>query len=845
MQKTMNLKKIFVICAVTVFAVASQIPAFAVDVSVFSDVAASNTNYEAIKYLKDGGVVVGYSDGQYKPKNHINRAEFLKIVMESSDYEFSGLNCYPDVKNEWYAKYVCKATKLGFVKGYDDGYFRPEKEINFAEASKIVANVLGLALGDEGDTWYVKYVSAIEAYKGIPESISSFAHNITRGEMAEIIWRIKQEPSQVSYVTYDGLERREEAVASDGGLLKFESCIDLKNYFVEKAVSQSDLYDGMMIMEEMSVPMATSPDSETKSGEEEQSIEPLALSEDRAEYSTTNIQVEGVDEADIIKTDGEYIYIVKGGNIRVVKAYPPAQMQELDAVDFGDEEAIYPDEMYVDEDRLIVVANSYGYPIEPMEVENNERYWYGGEPVTHLYIFDISDKADISLMRTLDFEGDYSSSRKVDDMVYLVVNKTEYVYGLSEDINEDDIIPLYKDSKSGSVEPVSRCGDIWYWPTESTEYLIVAGVSVNESDAEISKQVVLGSSGSIYASRENLYVAEVIYGWDWLWTAKGVTNQDDKEKTIIHKFGLGSNIEYLGNSSVKGTILNQFSMDEYKGNFRIATTLGDVWDTENLSQNNLYILDSNLNLTGSIEGIAPGEKIYSVRFMGDRAYMVTFKKVDPFFVIDVSDPGDPRILGKLKIPGFSDYLHPYDENHIIGFGKEAIDASEEQISARNLDFAWYQGLKVAMFDVTDVNNPVELYKVVIGDRGTDSELLHNHKALLFDKDKGIIAFPVMLAEVSESLKNNPNTPAETYGDYVYQGAYIYNVSLENGFDFRGRITHYDENEVAEKAGYYWSGDKNIQRILYIGDYFYTVSQVIVKANGMENLEDVSAVELKD
>jgi uncharacterized secreted protein with C-terminal beta-propeller domain len=304
-------------------------------------------------------------------------------------------------------------------------------------------------------------------------------------------------------------------------------------------------------------------------------------------------------------------------------------------------------------------------------------------------------------------------------------------------------------------------------------------------------------------------------------------------------------IKYVGKADVPGHIINQFSMDEYKDNFRIATTTGHAWDSETKSTSGIYTLDANLKSLGKVDGIAPGEEIYSTRFVGDRAYMVTFKKVDPFFVIDLADATNPKILGKLKIPGFSDYLHPYDENHIIGFGKDATDAGEDETLMRDLDFAWYQGIKIAMFDVTDVSNPVEMFKTSIGDRGTSSPLLYDHKALLFDKAKGLMAFPVTVYEISQKLKDDPKTPASTYGEAVFQGAYVYNVSLDKGFELKGKITHYTPTEVKDKSGYYWYGTSDIERILYIGENLYTVSQAIVKANLLNGLSDVKSVKLAE
>ncbi|HNX92972.1 MAG TPA: beta-propeller domain-containing protein, partial [Syntrophomonas sp.] len=244
--------------------------------------------------------------------------------------------------------------------------------------------------------------------------------------------------------------------------------------------------------------------------------------------------------------------------------------------------------------------------------------------------------------------------------------------------------------------------------------------------------------------------------------------------------------------------------------------------------------------TGKIENIAPGERIYSTRFMGDRAYMVTFKQVDPFFVLDLSDPTQPKILGKLKIPGYSDYLHPYDENHIIGFGKETVEAS----GFNGESTAFYQGLKIAIFDVTDVSQPVEMSKVVIGDRGTDSELLRNHKALLFSRDKNLLALPVtvMTTDQQNTKMNSGNIPE--YGGFAFQGAYIYNIDLQNGLQYKGRITHLNDEDYV-KAGNYWNeAEKSISRILYIGDTLYTLSPAMIKSNQLDSLQEKQVLTLQ-
>ncbi|WP_282433371.1 beta-propeller domain-containing protein [Desulfitobacterium chlororespirans] len=325
--------------------------------------------------------------------------------------------------------------------------------------------------------------------------------------------------------------------------------------------------------------------------------------------------------------------------------------------------------------------------------------------------------------------------------------------------------------------------------------------------------------------------------------------------TSVYKFNLqAGDTKYLGMGSVPGNILNQFSMDEHNGYFRIATTLQKlpIRTGEAELTNNLYILDQNMKQAGKIENIAPGEKIYSVRFMGDRGYMVTFKTVDPLFVLDLKDPNRPVILGELKIPGYSNYLHPYDENHIIGFGKEAIEVEEPHWSGEGtVKNAYYLGMKVALFDVSDVNNPQEKFKIEIGDRGTESELFSNHKALLFDQEKGILAFPVTVCDIDPATVSKDDylaqkDPRLAYGQPVFQGAFVYNLSAEKGFTLKGMITHHPPGAVVnlQKAGRY-DYNRDISRSLTIGDTIYTLSNSYLKANDLNTLKMQGGLEIRN
>jgi uncharacterized secreted protein with C-terminal beta-propeller domain len=277
-------------------------------------------------------------------------------------------------------------------------------------------------------------------------------------------------------------------------------------------------------------------------------------------------------------------------------------------------------------------------------------------------------------------------------------------------------------------------------------------------------------------------------------------------------------------------------MDEHNSYFRIATTSGQVSRTfaRATSKNNLYVLDMDLNITGKVEDLAPGEEIYSARFMGNKGYMVTFRKIDPLFVIDLTDPTDPTVLGQLKITGYSDYLHPYDENHLIGIGKETVAAEEG-------DFAWYQGVKISLFEVSDVSNPVEVAKYEIGDRGTESPVLDDHKALLFDKSKNLLVIPVLVAEINENQYAG-EVPDSAHGEFVWQGAYVFDVSLD-GLELRGGITHLEDSDDLLKSGYWFYSEYSVERSLYIDDVLYTISDMKVKLNNLETLAELNEVEL--
>ena len=522
------------------------------------------------------------------------------------------------------------------------------------------------------------------------------------------------------------------------------------------------------------------------------------------DYSTTNIQVAGVDEIDIVKTDGEFIYVVSGKSVFIVRAYPTDTAEILTRLDF--KKAV--NGLFINDDKLILLTGGFtpyriGFLVEETSIEDAAS--------TEITIYDITERSTPTLDRNVTVDGTYFNSRMIADYLYVIITQPTW-------LRDDEVaLPTITDDEQVVTVPATR---IYYSNVSDYYYAFTNILAINTQtpDEDIVYETVLtGSASNLYVSPTTIYLTA--FGFD--------------EQTAIHKIRIHDGaITYTATGNVTGYVLNQFSMDEYEEYFRIATSV-----QRGTSQTSLYVLDENLAVVGTIEGIAPGETLHSARFMGDKAYLVTFKKVDPLFVIDLTDPTDPQILGKLKIPGYSDYLHPFDESHLIGIGKETV---EEE--AGDFTWSWYQGVKISLFDVSDVTKPTELAKTEIGDRGTDSPVLYDHKALLFSRDRELLVMPILLAEVDESQYPG-GVPPSTHGNFVWQGAYVLDVSLERGITIRGTITHMGDNSDLLKSGYYFASVYAVKRALYIDDVLYTISDNKIEMHDLDTLAELNEIEL--
>jgi inhibitor of cysteine peptidase len=515
------------------------------------------------------------------------------------------------------------------------------------------------------------------------------------------------------------------------------------------------------------------------------------------DYSTTNVQVKEVDEADIVKTDGTDIYVVSGNALHIVRAYPAESAGVVSTIGFSGK----PVSLYLYGDNVALICRDYRPP----------EYWRcspgrctgspGTGEKTVIYIFSVKDPASPVLEREVSIDGRYTDSRMIGEWLYFLTSTPVDPY------SNDLTFPEVRDGEGGSFTPVAYSLE---GKDKAFAFTTIGSVSLS-SDAPVkAKTFLVGTAGTVYVSPTTLYFG--VHSTGEPSPLRHVDEQgrevgENGDKTAIYSFSLqDGTIRFKAAGSADGKLLNQYSMDEYGGNLRLATTVTEYGSWRTMLSSTVTVLDDRLSPLGTVEGIAPDERIYAARFMGDRLYLVTFRETDPFFVIDLSNPAHPALAGELKLPGFSNYLHPYDATHIIGVGKTAN----------------FGAVKLSLFDVSNIGKPDLVDSVELGEAGSDSEVLNDPKAFLFDKEKDILVLPVQLAGLYESTTQK--------GGYIgmrklWGGAYVFSVDPDRGFSLKGTVKHYDEHSGDQAA---------VTRALYIEDTLYTISPRVIYMSDLGN-----------
>ncbi len=469
------------------------------------------------------------------------------------------------------------------------------------------------------------------------------------------------------------------------------------------------------------------------------------------DYAGTNVQVNGVDEGDIVKTDGQYIYVIHGEELIIFKAdgenTAEVCRRKVGMSDYSEsgEKADYsyrsenksPDQMFVSDGRLALIFNYSKYDeakVDGKWVSNNKNY-------TCIDFYDVSDPANPKLLQSYGQDGYVLGSRLMDGKLYLMTNY--WVWNCEEGDPSTYVPILYK----GGEMHILPAGKIYInpWGCSSTEYVVGCGYDM-ASGARFAEQSVLGCGDKLYMNAGGIYVL----GSNWYdnvtktykESVYTVEEHESGAETQIIRFSL-DDLKVIASGKVPGSMESQFSADEYQGYLRLVTTRDEssykvykdeAYDFENYkwdegkTSNALYILDDGLQVVGFVEDLAPGERVYSARFDGDIAYFCTFRNMDPLFAADLSDPTAPKILSALKISGFSEYLHNWSENRLFGLGNEADEEN-----------GWREGLKLVMFDTSDKANVTVKHTLVL-DEASYSEALYDHKAVFIDPARNYIGF---------------------------------------------------------------------------------------------------------
>lgn len=526
-------------------------------------------------------------------------------------------------------------------------------------------------------------------------------------------------------------------------------------------------------------------------------------SEENAQTTSTNIQELGVDESDLIKSDGQYVYYIAGRKLKITQVWPLESFQDLGSLDLNGT----PRGLYLHGDQVIVIGDDQSgkTSVSYVSIEDknhpklDKRSLYTGRVLAervigsrmHLVLQSYLPSAYSYLDTNFLWDCDESQSRKqkiATAKSKIETLKKEKLAELAEKDYEQYFLSSTHEIAGQSLEENVSCQNYYLDNSdESSSRSIVALVTSDLNSTVVSDQyqVVYGDFGTVYSSQQNLFLAHGIYS-------------EDEYKTNVHQFNLGKSPSYLASQQISGSLLNQFSMSEYKGVLRIALTEGNVSRNGNSgSESKVVTLDTEggtLAQLGQVGGLGENETIYSVRFIGDKGYVVTFKKIDPLYVIDLSDAKSPKVMGELKIPGFSTYLHPMGSDHLIGFGKDADDQG---------GFAWFQGLKLSLFDVSDPTNPNENFQEIMGGRGSDSAALYDHHAFTFDAEKNLLILPVSLYE---DLGEGSG-----FGNFLYSGVHIYRVTEAEGFELLRVIKTKTQNQ----SPYYYDYGDQVQRTILL------------------------------
>ncbi|WP_217917894.1 beta-propeller domain-containing protein [Myxococcus sp. AM009] len=585
------------------------------------------------------------------------------------------------------------------------------------------------------------------------------------------------------------------------------------------------------------------------------------------DYTGTNNQVSGVHEADFVQNDGTRIFVLSGQRLYLHRSWPAEQLARTAALEVEG----WPREMLLDPERnRLVITSAVSEPrpgsgsggrVTDGPALDCAGFGCGGYGHGNTVKVTVVDVADLEAPRVLEqvyLPGGYLSARRVEGAVRLVVSDgfrwpadvrlyPEYSRGLFDNrlrlaahidalIQQNEqairaqtlaqwLPPGRRVTAAGEVKPLAYDCTSFYRTNAPTGLGLVSVLSLNldASESEPGRTSLVAAPGEVYASHDALYLAARHWWW---WPEPGQTTH-----TYLHKFDIRDpdRATYVGSGTVEGYVVNQFAMDEHEGVLRVATTVelpgeevagdGDAVWTPPETVNRVVTLREEggyLKQLGRSEDLARGERIFSARFVGTRGYVVTFRQVDPLFTFDLSDPAHPRMVGELKIPGFSTYIHPLGDTHLLTFGEH-----------RNEDGTWQdRALKLSLFDVSDLARPRETFTHQLGSMSSHSEALQEHKAFTYFPAKGLLALPFMDWD---------------YNAFDYWSAFrselrVFRVDTATGFSPVGTVSVRDMYQAFNFPHWSWYWQPTVRRSIMADDYVYAISDAGLRVSHVSSLQ---------
>jgi hypothetical protein len=579
------------------------------------------------------------------------------------------------------------------------------------------------------------------------------------------------------------------------------------------------------------------------------------------DYTDTNNQVSGVDEADFVKNDGTRILVISGRKLYLHQSWPAESLRAVGSLGLEG----WPREMFLEGNRVTIFSGVYvqedtgsggaGGGADLAICPADAPCGYYGSNATKVTVVDVTDMSSPQVVDELYLPGSYSNARRTGETVRLLLNdhfrwpagmkwSPEYNESLWKDDDRlrDAIDDLMKQNEKvirertlaqwlptgwrkrpdgSKVEVGYDCRDFYRSNAPAKlGFVTVATLNPGATESTVRRSSLVASPGEIYASKDALYLASQHWWW---WPTDGQVTH-----TYLHKFDTRSAgvARYVGSGVVEGHLLNQFSMDEHEGVLRVATTIATLRVTEDApwgrqeTTNRVTTFreqDGRLVKAGQSEDLAVGERIFSARFIGNKGYVVTFRQVDPLFTFDLSDPENPRKVGELKVPGFSSYIHPLGENHLLTVG---MHVPENQTDWRQ------RAVKLSLFDVSNPAEPKEAFTQLVGTAYGWSESLWEHKAFNFFPAKGLLAIPF----------SDYNPTSTDYWSGFRSELKVFRVDTATGFTPVGAVSMADVYQVHNYRNWSWYWTPNVRRSVMADDYVYAISDAGVRVSHVSNLQ---------